>query len=404
MLKKIHVLSIIPGLAKSSGGPTFSVISLTEAVARCGIQNTLVTVKSSSGELEEIPKPDLVPLVRVNGHHLPKLRLMWASGLKDELLNQIAKKSVNIIHSHGIWTQPNHVAVSVARKNNLQHVISTHGMLEPWALLNNAWKKRPAWLLYQYSDLSSAAVLRATAQQEVDALRALGFRNPIALIANGVDLPQIGNTETVKTESLKSSIRTAIFLSRIHPKKGLLNLVAAWAAINRKSEIGNRKSDRWRMVIVGPDEGGHAAQVRKAIAEVGLSDVFEIKPPVYGSEKDALFASADLFVLPTYSENFGIAIAEALAAGVPVITTKGTPWAELISHQCGWWIDIGVDPLAAALREAMAMTDDQLRTMGRRGRKLVDENYGWAKIGKEMSSVYGWLLYGGRPPPCIQKK
>ena len=114
-------------------------------------------------------------------------------------------------------------------------------------------------------------------------------------------------------------------------------------------------ADGWRMIVSGPDECGHTEQVKRAVAAAGLSEEFSFTPPAYGARKEELYANADLFVLPTFSENFGIVIAEALAAGVPVITTKGTPWEDLRTRQCGWWIDIGVEPLAAALREAISL-------------------------------------------------
>jgi len=209
-----------------------------------------------------------------------------------------------------------------------------------------------------------------------------------------VELPAMSQTAEGRGQQAENGRQlTALFLSRIHPVKGLLNLVAAW---DRLRPAG------WRMVICGPDEGGHLEQVKRTVAKVGLSSAFEFKPAVYGLEKNALCASADLFVLPSFSENFGLVIAEALACGVPVITTKGTPWEELHTRQCGWWIDIGVEPLVAALREAMALSDEQRKVMGQRGRRLVEENYSWPKIGADMKAVYEWVLRSGPRPDCIE--
>ncbi|MGB5063775.1 MAG: glycosyltransferase, partial [Candidatus Competibacter sp.] len=158
----------------------------------------------------------------------------------------------------------------------------------------------------------------------------------------------------------------------------------------------------WKMIIAGPDEGGHQKIVEAAIQHAGLQDDFEFPGSVvYGDEKEALYRSAEVFVLPTFSENFGLVVAEALACGVPVITTKGAPWEGLLTHRCGWWIDIGVEPLVAALREAMNLPPDTLRDMGRRGRAYVEQNFGWPGIAQQMLSVYRWVLGQGDKPDCV---
>ncbi len=377
-------------MARAAGGPTFSVAALCEATAIAGAAQSLFTVQAPAGQAEYFPNPDLVETIRVRGFHFQRLRLLWSPSFKAALRRFCLEHGVQVIQSHEIWTQPNHVAAVVARELGLPLIVSTHGMLEPWAWRYHAWKKRPAWWLWEHRNLSSAAVLRATAYQEVEALRALGLRNPIALIPNGVALPPASDRSEIRGQ--KARVRSALFLSRIHPKKGLLNLVAAWSQVRPAG---------WRMVVCGPDECGHAGQVKQAVAEAGLADKFDFKSPVYGLEKEALFASADVFVLPTFSENFGIAVAEALAACLPVITTMGTPWEELRTRRCGWWTDLGVEPLAAALREATSLSDQERGQMGRRGRRLVGEKYSWPQIGRDMLAVYQWVLGQGLQPPCV---
>ncbi|MEA2113924.1 MAG: glycosyltransferase, partial [Thermodesulfobacteriota bacterium] len=266
-------------------------------------------------------------------------------------------------------------------------VISPRGMLEPWARSYRSFKKTIAWYLYQRRDLQAAAVLHATSQQEAENLQALGLSIPIAVIPNGVDLPDIPVPGT-----RKSKTKTALFLSRVHPIKGLVNLVQAWATIRPAG---------WQMLIAGPDEGGHQAEVEQEIIRQGLTDTFKFIGPVADEDKWELYRSSDLFVLPTFSENFGIVIAEALASEVPVITTRGTPWQELETHNCGWWVDIGVEPLAKALEETINLSPEERQAMGRRGRLLVAQNYSWDKIGQEMVAVYEWVLRGGEVPECV---
>lgn len=132
-----------------------------------------------------------------------------------------------------------------------------------------------------------------------------------------------------------------------------------------------------------------------------MTDTFKFIGSVADKDKWKLYRRADLFVLPTHSENFGIVVAEALASGLPVITTKGAPWAELEKHQCGWWVDIGVEPLAKALNQAINLSPEERQTMGQCGRQLIEQNYSWDKIGKEMLAVYEWILGGDNQPDCV---
>ena len=292
-----------------------------------------------------------------------------------------------MIHNHGIWLPLNHHVSVTARRFGLPLIISPRGMLEPWARNFRSWKKTIAWHIYQCQDLKTACVLHATSEQEAINLQILGLKIPIAIIRNGVLIPKL-NYQQKKACNKK----TALFLSRVHPKKGLINLVRAWAKIN---------ADDWQVIIAGPDEEGHTDEVEREIRSHGLTDTFKLIGAVGDQNKWELYRSADLFVLPTHSENFGIVIAEALASGIPVITTKGAPWAELIEYECGWWVDAGVEPLAKALAEAINLSTEERQAMGQRGRQLVEQNYCWDNIGLEMVSVYEWIVGGGTPPDCV---
>jgi glycosyltransferase involved in cell wall biosynthesis len=242
-------------------------------------------------------------------------------------------------------------------------------------------------VLYQRRDVRSASMLHATSAMEAENLRQLGFRQPIAVIGNGVDVPW-------PAARLRADDRhTALFLSRIHPKKGLLDLVTAWAIV---------RPPGWRVVIAGPDEGGHERDVRASVTRHGLEESFTFAGEVDDDSKWAYYAAADLFLLPSYSENFGTVVMEALASGVPVITTRATPWEELQTRRCGWWIEATPTALAAALTMATSLDDAERVAMGARGRAMAEERFGWSRVGAEMRAAYEWLLGGGDPPPFIR--
>jgi glycosyltransferase involved in cell wall biosynthesis len=153
-------------------------------------------------------------------------------------------------------------------------------------------------------------------------------------------------------------------------------------------------------VIAGPDERGHREEIERRALAAGAPIHF--RGEVAEAEKWELLRSADVFVLPTASENFGSVVAEALASGVPVVTTRAAPWPALAERDCGWWIEQGVEPLAAAIREAAAFADDRRGEMGERGRRLVAERFAWPAIARRMLEVYRWLAGAGPVPDCVR--
>ena len=373
-------------MAKSWGGPTFSVCGLCEAVSTQGIFQILMTVAAPQGDPENLPILGTMRTIRVPGLHWKARHLLYSPGFHRQLLQCCGQQGTNLIHNHGLWTQPNHLAARAARQLDIPLIVSVHGMLAPWAMQHKAWKKKFGWWAYQKSDLEQARVIRATAPHEAIAIRQLGFRQPIALVPNGIEIPTLAEPANAKDP------RVLLFVGRIYPVKGLLNLVKAWAAV---------RPPGWRCIIAGPDEAGHQREVLAALAEAGLGDAFSFPGAIDGSAKWALYRSADLCVLPSFTENFGLVVAEALACGVPVITTQGTPWECLRARDCGWWVEARPEPLAAALREAAGATDARRREMGRRGRQLVEEKYAWGPIGKSMGQVYQWILGLGPRPECV---
>lgn len=259
-------------------------------------------------------------------------------------------------------------------------------MLEPWALRHKPWKKRFAWWLYQRRDLQRAQCLIATSDGEARSLRYLGFVVPIATVPNGVDVPeQLPAVRGAEPAPVRRDwrTRTALFLGRIYPIKGLPMLIEAWARVRPAG---------WRLCIVGPDEAGHQKQVEAAVASAGLGNVVSFVGPVHPTLKRDSFLAADLFVLPSYSESFGMAVAEALSYGVPVLTTTGAPWSIVKERGCGWWVEPTVDGIVDGLRQATALDSATLRDMGLIGRALVSKEFSWKGVADVMLSTYQDVL------------
>ncbi len=375
----IRILFTVPSLHPDYGGEAASVLGLGAAVAKEGAGVHVVTLEPP---LEPVAGMAVTPVPHLRA---PGLRASWAPRFRRKLVEICRGEGISLVHDNGLWQPMHHDVAAAARTLDLPLVVSPHGALESGALSRKTVRKRVALALYQRRDLRAASCLHATSSAEAEAMRRLGFAQPIALVANGVHVPP----RPLRT----GPGRTALFLSRLSPAKGLPDLVGAWTRI---------EAPGWTVVIAGPDEEGHRGAVEAEIRERGLQGVFRFAGAVHGESKWDLYRSADLFVLPTHGESFGIVVAEALACGLPVITTKAAPWSALVSERCGWWIEDTADALASALREALALPDAARIEMGERGRAYAERHLRWDRAGADMRAVYDWLLGAGPRPPCVR--
>lgn len=367
-------LHLVKDASVTSGGEGLAAIRYAESISQAGCEVILLSKNISKVNNGDLKATGGVTLELAPTRH----------NLLHELFTQYffikklcAQKNIEIMHLHGMWSPCLAVAALVARMKQIPLIITPHGCLEPWALSYKRNKKNLALKTYQGAVLRSASIFIATSNQELESIRKLGLRQPVAIIPNGVDVGSPFLREA------HDSVRTILFLSRIHPKKGLLDLVEAWARVRRPG---------WRIVIAGGDEDGYRAKVETLVRFKGLQSDFEFVGFVEGARKQVCFDTADIFILPTYSENFGIAVAEALANVLPVITTTGAPWQDLLDHHCGWWVEPGVQGVSSALTDAIKCDPAELRKMGLRGRQLVIDKYSWSHIGTKGLEMSDWLL------------
>lgn len=302
------------------------------------------------------------------------------------LRNAIGAERPDVVHLHGIWQYPCIASTGAARPPGTVVVLSPHGMLSARALAHHSPKKLLAWLAYQRPALARVDLIHVTSAAERVDVRRAGLRQPVAVVPFGVDVPSRCPVR------VPTGPMTALFLSRIHPIKGIVDLVRAWARVRPAG---------WRLVISGPDECGHRQDVARAVAEQGLGDVVSIEGPRWGRDREACVAAADLFVLPSHSENFGLAVAEALAQGVPVLTTRGTPWQCIADAGCGWWVPVGERGLEAGLAEACGLGRDALLEMGRRGWRMMMDQFAWETCSARLAAVYRWSCRRGPRPASV---
>lgn len=280
----------------------------------------------------------------------------------------------DIVHLNGIWQYDLHWVQKESQSRGIKTFITPHGMLEPWSLRHNFVKKCISLLLYERKALREADMLFATDKCEHDEIVRLKLTGkPVPIISNGIDIDEYSLKESWK---IKKKI---LFLSRIHIKKGVELLLEA--AFDIKESLCD-----YEFVIAGEGNPAYVNKLKKKVKDLALNVSFV--GGVYGEAKINLIKDADFMVLPTFSENFGYVIAESLACGTPVITTKGTPWEDIETWGCGRWIDRTRSELSDAILRMTAMDATSLELMGRNGSNLIESKYTALYMVELMMKIY----------------
>lgn len=366
----MQIVTAVRDASRHGGGMLNVAYPLHEQLQRLG--NNCAFISGKPLEL----RPETSHCVGVRGQNFPNLP---------------AELMTSIVHIHGIWTMFEYRAFKEARRRGASILMSPHGALESWPFNHKRTKKRLAWWLYQKRTLQSADLIVVNSPQERQRLRELGLTRPIATIPNGVDLQ--GYPARASDDERE---RIVLFFSRIDRKKGLPDLIDAWCALD------DRKG--YRLHIHGYGEEAYIENIRRRIAAAGTGDI-ALLPPVFGPARWDVFARASVYILPSYSENFGITVAEALAAGLPVITTRATPWGDLANGDLGWIVDNDVPQLRDALQAAINLDPVRLSTMRDRARRYATQRFGWEAIAQKYAETYRWLCEPSMPmPPWIDQE
>lgn len=372
-MKLVHV---VPHVDQEAAGPSYSVPRLCESLAARGHEVEL-TCLAARGEISG---------VRVDLHRQWPVLSRFA--VSPSLARALRTKSpnVDIIHNHSLWSMVNVASGWAVPGRGAKLVTSPRGTLSPWALNRTKTLKKVLWPL-QRRALSRADLLHATSEVEYTEIRELGFTVPVIVVPNGIDIPVLPSSKPPEP------VRTLLYLSRIHPIKGLERLLHAWQALQATH------SD-WRLMIAGRGESAHVREVESLVTRLRLERV-ELLGPLFGAAKADAYRNADLFVLPTHSENFGMVVAEALAHACPVVVSRGAPWSGVDSQGCGWWVSNEVSALTDALDRAMRLPEAQREAMGRKGRLWMQRDYGWTTVAERMEAAYAWICGAGSKPADV---
>lgn len=366
----MRILHYIPSIDRSSGGVGAYLQLMAHDLGRL-VELHIVSHRSQN----ELPiENSTIHYIDGRRTHLHKAKV--------EFLNLLDELHPDIVHVNSCWELLSSYTVFWAKKKNYPVLITTHGMLEPWVIRKNYWtRKLPALLLYQKKALKMADSLVATAESERKNLLIANYNPNVGLVPNGVIMDDI---------SLKDSWRpnkVILFLALLRPNKGADLLIKAVKELEK--ELAG-----YRVIIAGTGEDGYVNSLKELVRDLNLEDMVSFPGGIYGNEKWELYQKADIFILPTLNENFGIVIAESLASGTPVITTKGAPWPELEEWNCGWWVERDVASFVRALDEFLKFSVEELEQMGRNGRRLVEARYSSRKVAEEMVRLYESLTKG----------
>jgi poly(glycerol-phosphate) alpha-glucosyltransferase len=314
-----------------------------------------------------------------------------------DLSHQLSSLTPDLVHTHGIWTYLSVVATRWSKSRDglsaRPYIVSTHGMLDPWALHNSRWKKIIAGFVFERRHLENATCIHAINRAEAAAIRAFGLENPICIIPNGVEVraSDAANRTPPWTAHMVRGRKVLLYLGRLHPKKGLSILFRGWKKASEREK-------GWTLVITGWDQGGYLRELEQLTRELNIGDSVQFTGPLFGEARDAAYQNADAFILPSLSEGQPLVVLEAWSHARPVIMTPQCNLPEGFEKRAAIRMSATVEGAARALEELFALEESALQEIGRRGRDLVTDNFSWSQIASQMFAVYKWMLGRSTPP------
>ncbi len=366
----VRIALVVPDLRPESGGPAENVPRLAAALVREGLDVEVHTVGPAPVDADGVA-------FRAAAEAWPR-RL----GRSPELLRNLMDSTADVVHANGLWMLPLAYSARAARHKGRPLVVSPRGMLAPWSLARARWKKALAARFVHPGAFTAAAGWHATSRQEAADIERLGLR-PVCVAPNGIEPPSedaAGARAYYRRAAPElAQKRVLLFYSRFHAKKRIRELLADFAPIVRRRP-------EWHLLAVGIPEEYGVDVLRADAARLGIAGACTV---LDGRDAPKPYAIAELMALPTHDENYGRVVAEALARGVPVITTTGTPWQELDAVGAGRWVELASFP--AALEALMTRPPAALRAAGEAGRAWVLETFDWSRIAGTLKRFYEGL-------------
>lgn len=387
----MKVAYVLSSVSRANGGISESVRRLAQSVERQPGITASAFGLTDSFTATDAPLWNPVPV------QCFPTRGPCAIGYSPELNRALADATPDILHTAGLWMYPSVATRRAHHRTGKPYVVSPHGMLDTWALKNSGWKKRLAALAYERAHLEEAACLHALNEAEARAIRAYGLRNPICVVPNGVDLPDLEQQTAPPpwSSTIGTDKSVLLFLGRLHPKKGLPQLLRAWATLG---DAG------WHLVIAGWDQGGHRAELEALAREKHLESRVSFSGPLHGEQKEAAYRAASAFVLPSLSEGLPMTVLEAASYRLPVLMTDACNLPEGFHVGAAQKISADETALVEQLKTFFGLSETEQKTMGRRAREWVKASFDWNEIARDILAVYRWVAGAGERPAFAEEQ
>ncbi len=379
----MKLMHFLPRVQLAEGGVVRAVLDVCAVLAQRGHEVTLLTTDPTDAPAEwkqgapGAPKLSIIP---------PPTRPF---GLMSKSAIQTCAPAVaecDVLHLHTPWETPNTQLAATARRAGTPYILSVHGMLDDWSMQQRTAKKRLYLALAGRKLLEQAARVHCTAEAELTQARKWFPRGAGVVIPLVFDLAPFEKLPgpalaREKFELLRAGHPALLFLSRVHPKKGVEHLIDAVAELNTRSIPVSA-------IIAGPGEESYVRELQARAEQLNVASRVDFVGLVSGREKLSLYEAAEVFVLPTSQENFGLVLPESLACRTPVVTTKGVDiWAELLESGAAEIVKADGNAIADVVQKLLASADD-LRAMGERGREWVFKELSGERIVEQYESLY----------------
>lgn len=383
----MKVLHTIAGFGEKSGGTSTATYDLLSAIHSVD-NDSVIDI--------------LTPQTSLPEDKLMGLGEEWIKPIENDCFSPLAishnlksylkNTEYDVYHTNGLWMYANHITCKIARDNKKPYIITPHGMLYPEALARSSWKKKPMRTLWFDKDILEANCIHVTCEDELKFVRAFGYKGPVALIANPVNIPIY--TKNLYENHIKESTSFwgVAFLGRLHPRKKVENLLYG-VALSKQNQVN--------VYIIGKGDDRYEQFLKEEARRLDISERVHFVGFVNGKEKFEMLSKMDALFVPSDMENFGMIIPEAMIVGTPVMASLGTPWESLNDNSCGWWRDNSPESIAMTIDEIYSMSSEQRQEFAVRGRNYIINTFSSDNIAKQMLELYAWLCGESSKPEFV---